>query len=294
VCHRCGQHFEIPNPLKLHLALDCDRLNRSHLWKRLSRHFSSKREEDSTREQHRSCSAPLQSISSLSHTTPCTLPAFGFKFELVSRDDKNNHTILSSPQDLSAISNTVRASNTETSSSLVKNEDVQIVQSLDSHSVRQHIRPISEPLNVRSSAFKPYWGKRIGSPSAANVRTNSQNERTTVSAVSSPESQLIAQPRFLFHSLPHLSGTNLQMQKSSAIGLLSANSLLVPRLYHKQNVLPSTNFQQQSSESATTEFRHAAEMETLVSNLGRSKQGHLCIYCGKVYSRKYGLKIHIR
>ncbi|KDR20770.1 PR domain zinc finger protein 13 [Zootermopsis nevadensis] len=35
-------------------------------------------------------------------------------------------------------------------------------------------------------------------------------------------------------------------------------------------------------------------METLVSNLGRSKQGHLCIYCGRLYSRKYGLKIHIR
>ncbi|KAJ8866629.1 hypothetical protein PR048_032489 [Dryococelus australis] len=40
--------------------------------------------------------------------------------------------------------------------------------------------------------------------------------------------------------------------------------------------------------------QQAAVMETLVSNLGRSRQGHLCIYCGKVYSRKYGLKIHIR
>ncbi|XP_046492542.1 zinc finger protein 177 isoform X1 [Neodiprion pinetum] len=39
---------------------------------------------------------------------------------------------------------------------------------------------------------------------------------------------------------------------------------------------------------------HAAQMETIASNLGKSKQGHLCIYCGKVYSRKYGLKIHIR
>lgn len=28
--------------------------------------------------------------------------------------------------------------------------------------------------------------------------------------------------------------------------------------------------------------------------MGTSKQGHLCIYCGKLYSRKYGLKIHIR
>lgn len=37
-----------------------------------------------------------------------------------------------------------------------------------------------------------------------------------------------------------------------------------------------------------------AQIETLVSSLGRSKQGHICLYCGKCYSRKYGLKIHIR
>lgn len=40
--------------------------------------------------------------------------------------------------------------------------------------------------------------------------------------------------------------------------------------------------------------QQAAEIETLVSNMGQSKQGHLCLYCGKIYSRKYGLKIHIR
>lgn len=38
----------------------------------------------------------------------------------------------------------------------------------------------------------------------------------------------------------------------------------------------------------------AAHLETIVSNMGTSKQGHICIYCGKLYSRKYGLKIHIR
>lgn len=38
----------------------------------------------------------------------------------------------------------------------------------------------------------------------------------------------------------------------------------------------------------------ASHLETIVSNMGTSKQGHLCIYCGKLYSRKYGLKIHIR
>ncbi|KAG4077430.1 hypothetical protein HA402_002857 [Bradysia odoriphaga] len=55
------------------------------------------------------------------------------------------------------------------------------------------------------------------------------------------------------------------------------------------NVLPSVlNVE---SEQAITA---AAHLETIVSNMGTSKQGHLCIYCGKLYSRKYGLKIHIR
>ncbi|XP_049586239.1 PR domain zinc finger protein 13 [Syngnathus scovelli] len=30
------------------------------------------------------------------------------------------------------------------------------------------------------------------------------------------------------------------------------------------------------------------------SNSGKPKKGHLCLYCGKLYSRKYGLKIHMR
>lgn len=38
----------------------------------------------------------------------------------------------------------------------------------------------------------------------------------------------------------------------------------------------------------------AMDMETIVSNAGKSKEGHRCIYCGKLCSRKYGLKIHIR
>ncbi|GBP19766.1 PR domain zinc finger protein 13 [Eumeta japonica] len=36
------------------------------------------------------------------------------------------------------------------------------------------------------------------------------------------------------------------------------------------------------------------EIEALATNWGKSRDGHLCLYCGKVYSRKYGLKIHIR
>jgi hypothetical protein len=292
VCHRCGRHFEIPNPLKIHLALDCNRLNRSHLWKRLNRHFSSKLDDSGTREQHVPPSAPVQSISPVSHTATYIPSTFEFKFELVSKSDRNNDSLLSSPQDLSA---SFPDSNTATSSSMIKNEDLQISPDQDSHCVRQNTRPISEPLNIRGSAFKPYWGKRASSTSVDSFRTNSENQRaTSVNILPHLRSPLHSQPRFLFHPPSHLSDTNLQIQKSSSIsGHFNANALLVPRSYHKQNVLPTPN-QQQLPQATTTEFRHAAEMETLVSNLGRSKQGHLCIYCGKIYSRKYGLKIHIR
>ncbi|KAK6621110.1 hypothetical protein RUM43_011416 [Polyplax serrata] len=53
--------------------------------------------------------------------------------------------------------------------------------------------------------------------------------------------------------------------------------------------------EKQKSEKTRRKFEEeASKMETLVSNLGKSEEGHRCIYCGKVYSRKYGLKIHIR
>ncbi|XP_052132890.1 uncharacterized protein LOC127752202, partial [Frankliniella occidentalis] len=37
VCHHCGRTFEFPNPLKLHLALDCGREDLTELWRRLQR-----------------------------------------------------------------------------------------------------------------------------------------------------------------------------------------------------------------------------------------------------------------
>ena len=36
------------------------------------------------------------------------------------------------------------------------------------------------------------------------------------------------------------------------------------------------------------------QIETVYSNMGKTKKGHVCGFCGKIYSRKYGLKIHIR
>ncbi|XP_017482766.1 PREDICTED: PR domain zinc finger protein 13-like, partial [Rhagoletis zephyria] len=67
---------------------------------------------------------------------------------------------------------------------------------------------------------------------------------------------------------------------------ISSVSSVLPHMHHL--LQPATGI------GATNPLNAAAQIEAIVSNMGASKQGHLCIYCGKVYSRKYGLKIHIR
>jgi DNA-directed RNA polymerase subunit RPC12/RpoP len=32
----------------------------------------------------------------------------------------------------------------------------------------------------------------------------------------------------------------------------------------------------------------------MADELGKSKKSHVCLFCGKIYNRKYGLKIHLR
>lgn len=70
--------------------------------------------------------------------------------------------------------------------------------------------------------------------------------------------------------------------------------------FHSQNspisrtALPTTRSTNTVVQGEKVVAAAAAQLETIVSNMGTSKQGHICIYCGKLYSRKYGLKIHIR
>ncbi|EDV95681.1 GH15840 [Drosophila grimshawi] len=75
--------------------------------------------------------------------------------------------------------------------------------------------------------------------------------------------------------------------------LAAMQSLTLPLASHSQptSYLPSMTM---SAPLSAHPMNAAAQIEAIVSNMGASKQGHLCIYCGKVYSRKYGLKIHIR
>ncbi|KAI4502458.1 hypothetical protein M0802_002370 [Mischocyttarus mexicanus] len=72
--------------------------------------------------------------------------------------------------------------------------------------------------------------------------------------------------------------------------------------YEKANRSKSVSNVRPSSRVNAGEFHlrnndvssNPADIENYASNIGKSKNGYICIYCNKVYSRKYGLKIHIR
>lgn len=155
-CHNCCRVYENPNPLKLHLARNCDQLDENVIWKRLQAELLS-------RQQRK-------------------LMIHSRNFELINpfHHHHNHHAIMPS-----------------------------------SSSNHHHLH--------RLSAFQP-------------VAQNNIACRTTPSP-----------------------------------------PIPIPNL--------STLTQGSVSESA---LAAAAHLETIVSNMGTSKQGHLCIYCGKLYSRKYG------
>lgn len=84
-----------------------------------------------------------------------------------------------------------------------------------------------------------------------------------------------------------LSKTNSEETKCSAFTPVVVKS---EKCFTNNNeTYPLTNFH-----LAERKLDEEAHIETLVSSLGKSKNGHICLYCGKCYSRKYGLKIHIR
>lgn len=94
----------------------------------------------------------------------------------------------------------------------------------------------------------------------------------------------------------------LQIHNTPPPALASEPAPIKPRLSafqpvqntHPRYPLPSLPSRGHDDAPEKAAVHAAAHLETIVSNMGTSKQGHLCIYCGKLYSRKYGLKIHIR
>ncbi|XP_060819693.1 PR domain zinc finger protein 13 [Bombus pascuorum] len=216
ICHICNNLFEFPNPLKIHLALKCNRLDSDHLWSMLTKEFSS---------------LPRPSTLSLN-----LFPNPTFKFELTTLPTAPPTRI--SPISLKTTNNTVPLATRNSSES-------------SDHASPSSSNPPS--LNPSSTEIPPNMSTRMSSTTKDTLHRQSAFQ-------------------------PYLNRSNVFKK--------------IYPLTRNENVLTPYNVQTTTPPIATDV--HAAQVETIVSNLGKSKQGHLCIYCGKVYSRKYGLKIHIR
>ncbi|XP_026814114.1 zinc finger protein 574-like isoform X2 [Rhopalosiphum maidis] len=161
VCHKCGYTCEKPNPLKIHMALDCDKRPRAKLWSRLTA-------------DHCGSSQTIEA---------------SFRFSLTSAESQT---------------------------------------------------PLSS--TSADSAFQPYSPESLASSGGCPI----------------PLSPLRPQPP----APPSSSSSDQTPLQDEQLGQVIGGK-------------DSVFFNQR-----------CAEMETIVSNLGHSDQGHLCIYCGKVYSRK--------
>ena len=73
----------------------------------------------------------------------------------------------------------------------------------------------------------------------------------------------------------------------------------LPQSQHHQNQGQQPHQSSRTSSSNAYGFTLPSDKEPLdllpqAYFANKSKKGHLCLYCGKIYSRKYGLKIHMR
>lgn len=228
VCHQCGHHFEFPNPLKMHLALNCDYLKPIELWRRLQQYI----EEGSNR-----------TLSTKNNN----ITKDGFLFQLGDNYGKHINS--------NFIENSLKVAPPSPENcgiSTVSNPSPNCLSESE-----EDVRSASEPPVTRNSAFKPYF--------------SNESKQETIGRHN----------KFLYRTF------------SRFMPILPQN-MLFPNtpIFPPHGSATFTNNTSQGTGSVCTQ--QAVEMETLVSNLGRSNQGHLCLYCGKLYSRKYGLKIHIR
>ncbi|ODN00050.1 PR domain zinc finger protein 13 [Orchesella cincta] len=121
---------------------------------------------------------------------------------------------------------------------------------------------------------------------------------TTPSSISSqqsrpPKQNLLEIPHPLQHNNVGLAATSSSSSTPSPIIRIdSPVEVPIPIVAAAARTEPETNTGNPLVQQ--NPHHHHARLEAIVSNMGKAKNGHVCLYCGKLYSRKYGLKIHIR
>ena len=115
-----------------------------------------------------------------------------------------------------------------------------------------------------------------------------------------PHKQHFDEPRGVLRHPPSVeSAIQVAREKTQMLAdrYLQTRSPIVPSRHPESSVfrdtyatIPTPSLARKSSITSN----EAAHIATVYSNMGKTKKGHLCGFCGKIYSPKYGLKIHIR
>ena len=149
----------------------------------------------------------------------------------------------------------------------------------------------TSPTEIYPSEVSPIKAYPIKmSPSIAETLNNSANINSpTHSSQGSPVSETERSPTIL--ELTHIP-RNLTNHHSAFKPYINQPVVYPALTKSAESVM--TPYRVQAPPPTLSSNDHAAQIETIYSNMGKSKQGHRCVYCGKIYSRKYGLKIHIR
>ncbi|XP_001604522.2 sal-like protein 3 [Nasonia vitripennis] len=263
VCHVCQLQFDYPNNLKIHLALDCNRLDSNHLWRQLGKEFNRVPLPMLSLDVFQKPPPPFSftltglpsqppspaSVSPPAHaSTPSrTLtPARISPIALEGTFNISTQALLSGSSTLSPSLSTSTSPNSSTQTSPKSPGQMSYCSSASSNAP---LSPVKRNIGQRHSAFKPY----------------SMHKPTVVPSSVTPPALKPIMPAYHL-----LTVVTPPPPPPPPVALMPMGP---------GPVQPDA---------------HAAHMETVASNLGKSKAGHQCIYCGKIYSRKYGLKIHIR
>ncbi|KYN00340.1 PREDICTED: zinc finger protein Xfin [Cyphomyrmex costatus] len=219
MCHNCNSCFDHPNPLKLHLALDCNRMDNSYIWMLLANKIINSQTTDLSFNQY---------------------PKTSFTFEL-------------KPLPVS--------------------------------------RPIALPIGIPTYPVRTIdtttRSLRNDSPSSSNqlssVSSNGPSPIPAYSSVKSPPIEVLPSPSTYESPIENIIERNRYLT-------LRPYDALMHRDVYRNSFMPymRSNVQTESGK------KDPAEVETIASDMGKCSAGYKCIFCHKIYSRKYGLRIHIR
>ncbi|KAK0160594.1 hypothetical protein PV328_007989 [Microctonus aethiopoides] len=246
ICNICHAIFEHPNPLKIHIALKCNRLNTNHLWRTLANEFFPTRYSNSF-------------LNLFSQALPPTFNLGLIRQQGSLQQHQQQHYCYPQshssqlPMPLSTkniLKNPPTELNNDSSSPMLLEPSLQSTSNLPA--------PLPLPPTASSSS------SLLELPS-----TSSSTNNNIAICTSNYVRNSAFQP---YKMKPQIN--------NSANELITEHNLMMPPTILEMPIIRND--------------AQAEQFELLLSNLGKLKNGHFCYFCKRIYTRKYGLKIHIR